>query len=133
MRCDGLSTTSVIVVWDYDCGWRRHNYEAEDQRTKFFLKENRSASLGTDFSLLHGDFQPGLQPQVSTLLPWPYNANPRWRWLGSTIKEVETGNLGMGIDAPLGLMRVARLLELTNNASGLRLSTSSSSHINHFH
>jgi hypothetical protein len=130
MRCDGLSTTSVIVIWDYDCGWRRHNYEAEDQRTKFFLRENRSASLGTDFSLLHGDFQPVLQPQVSTLLPWLYNANSRWRWLRSTIKEVETGNLGVGIDAPLDLMRAA---ELTNNASGLRLSTSSSSHINHFH
>jgi hypothetical protein len=58
------------------------------------------------------------------LLPWLYNANSRWRWLTSTIKEVETGNLGAGIDAPsMNLMRVARLLQLTNNVSGLQLST----------
>ena len=66
-----------------------------------------------------------------TLLPWLYNANSRWRWLRSTIKEVETGNLGAGIDAAFGLDEDGT--ELTNNVSGLRLSTSSSSHVNHFH
>ena len=42
-----------------------------------------------------------------------YNANSRRRWLRWTCKEVE------GIDAPLDLtLRVARLLESTNNVSG---------------
>ena len=37
----------------------------------------------------------------------------------------------MGIDAAFGLDEDGT--ELTNNVSGLRLSTSSSSHVNHFH